>query len=647
MMKNEIANKLCNKPLELSLEDCHKTKGKQNPLCRTYRTCRICEKSDEQIEYIRSSTSGCVFLNACPGSGKTEVVGLKAAFEISQWKNPVGGIAVLTFTNNAAKEIEERLKQFSGFNRVGFPHYVGTIDSWLHGYIAQPFSYLLTGFEGRDGDKSLRLVDKDSTAQFLNAYSTEWQYAQTGTVKANQFHYCPEREEFVFRSGNQGVDTARGGIELADWQWKDLKSAKRKFLKGGFANQEDVEWLCFEILERHDYLAKDFSKRFPCLLIDEAQDLSPIQLRVIDHFVRNGSSVHFIGDVNQAIYEFKDVLPDKVTSFASLKGFTELSLSQNFRSCKGISDLCFELVSTPVKPNAKHQTKITDPCVCVLYDPSRIGELQTWYCSYLTECGLKECNSAIVARGWATISKLRSETNKLKPNYQVNLAQSLLYWGAGDGVLLEEALLSFGKFLSHKIISGRVSAAFLFCPEEVKSKVTWRLFLSDCIQDLCALDGVLDFDKVWSKWMGTVKKSVAQVILQNALKYEIGVNVFNLEELKLVAPRGYAAQNVRDSVYIENVSNGSIKLTTIHSVKGATLDSVMLVSAPTKQGKTKDGHWEYWLSDVKSEAARMCYVASSRPTDLLVWAVAKPRKQSDRRHLEERMEQLGFSVCEL
>lgn len=646
-MKNKIANKLCNKPLELSLEDCHKTKGKQNPLCRSYRTCRICEKSDEQIEYVLSPIFDCVFLNACPGSGKTEVVGLKAAFEISQWKNPVGGIAVLTFTNNAAKEIEERLKQFSGFNRVGFPHYVGTIDSWLHGYIAQPFSWLLTGFTGIDGDKSLRLVDKESEAKFLNAYSTEYPYAQTGKVKANQFHYCPERENFVFRSGDQGVDTAREKLEWVGLRLSDLKKTKRKFLKHGYANQEDVEWLCFEILEKHNFLARDLSRRFPCLLIDEAQDLSPIQLRVIEHFLSNGSSVHFIGDVNQAIYEFKDVLPEKVISFSNSNGFVELNLSQNFRSCKNISDLCFELVSTSVKPNAKHQTEIAEPCVCVLYAPNRIGELQSWYSSYLAECGLEKCKSAIVARGWATVSKLRSETNKLKPNYQANLAQALAYWGVKDNALLEEALSVFGKFLSRKVVTGRVYSASLYCPEEVKSKVKWRLFLSDCLQDLCAINGVLDFDKTWSKWIGHTKKSIGQVILQNALKHEIDVKIFKLDTLRLIAPKGYASKKVGDFVRIEAVSKESIKLTTIHSVKGATLDSVMVVSAPTKHGKTKDGHWEYWLSDNNSEAARMCYVASSRPTDLLVWAVARPSKPSDRARLEEQMEQLGFSICEL
>ena len=51
--------------------------------------------------------------------------------------------------------------------------------------------------------------------------------------------------------------------------------------------------------------------------------------------------------------------------------------------------------------------------------------------------------------------------------------------------------------------------------------------------------------------------------------------------------------------------------------------NLMLVSAPGKSGNSNDNHWDYWLEDTTSEAARLAYVASSRPKHLLVWAVPK------------------------
>ncbi len=50
----------------------------------------LLKQSDEQLKYVLSSIDDSTFLNACPGSGKTEVVGLKAAYEFSRWEKNAG-----------------------------------------------------------------------------------------------------------------------------------------------------------------------------------------------------------------------------------------------------------------------------------------------------------------------------------------------------------------------------------------------------------------------------------------------------------------------------------------------------------------------------------------------------------------------------
>ena len=109
-----------------------------------------------------------IYLKACPGSGKTEVVGLKSAYEIKRWDREAGGIAVLTFTNNAADVISERASQFAGIDKIKYPHFIGTCDRWLHGYIAHPFGNLITKHKAIDGDYSIRLVENRSCNGFLN-----------------------------------------------------------------------------------------------------------------------------------------------------------------------------------------------------------------------------------------------------------------------------------------------------------------------------------------------------------------------------------------------------------------------------------------------------------------------------------------------
>jgi len=150
-----IANAVCNKPKSVDMKEC--LARKPSPICREYGKCRIHEKTQDQLSYVTHPLKQNVFLSACPGSGKTEVVGLKAAYEIRQWEQRFYGIAVLTFTNNATDVIRDRITQFIGINAIGFPHYVGTIDSWLHRYIAHPFAHRVTGFLGIDGDHSIRI----------------------------------------------------------------------------------------------------------------------------------------------------------------------------------------------------------------------------------------------------------------------------------------------------------------------------------------------------------------------------------------------------------------------------------------------------------------------------------------------------------
>lgn len=61
----------------------HKCNGK----CKLFGLCRIEDKTDEQLSYILAPIDKCIYLEACAGSGKTEVLGKKAAYEISQWQS--------------------------------------------------------------------------------------------------------------------------------------------------------------------------------------------------------------------------------------------------------------------------------------------------------------------------------------------------------------------------------------------------------------------------------------------------------------------------------------------------------------------------------------------------------------------------------
>lgn len=81
------------------------------------------------------------------------------------------------------------------------------------------------------------------------------------------------------------------------------------FLADGFATFEDMNAIAFEVLKRDTRISKLLAVRFPLLLIDECQDLSWIEISILDLLKAAGANLHFVGDLNQSIYEFKDADP--------------------------------------------------------------------------------------------------------------------------------------------------------------------------------------------------------------------------------------------------------------------------------------------------------------------------------------------------
>ena len=98
--------------------------------------------SDRQKD-ILNYTNGCVVVKACPGSGKTYSVAARVSKLLFQREFKHQGIAALSFTNVACDEISEKLIHDFGIkNKIGYPHYLGTIDSFINQYIFMPFGHL-------------------------------------------------------------------------------------------------------------------------------------------------------------------------------------------------------------------------------------------------------------------------------------------------------------------------------------------------------------------------------------------------------------------------------------------------------------------------------------------------------------------------
>lgn len=641
-MVESAACEICGKTPKLPPEECHRSMGRNRPLCNEHDKCRIFEKSEEQLIYVLSPIQN-LFLRACPGCGKTEVVGLKAAYEIKRWNGKPGGIAVLTFTNNATEVIRQRVSQFAGIDKTSYPHFIGTIDSWLHGYVAHPFGYVLTQYEGINGDYSIRVIDASSSAGFLNSFKTRYVVGNTPNVFANQFFFDLETGRFVFASANQKLDNARKSVNLLGWQIRDLQETKQRFLKGGFATYQDIECLCYRILAENTEFAKRLSKRFPFIIVDECQDLSWIQLQILNKMKEQETILNFVGDLHQAIFEFKKVDPQNLEDFVTQKAFSELNLTSNYRSCQPIVDLCQQIVKGTFV-TGEHTSFLEQNCICVFYEINKMSDLTAWFEEYLNQLSIDIKKSVIVTRNWRNVSRLRPAGHSDINSYQKRLAMAIHLWKNGNIQSIDDSLRYLGRFFADKYFDNYSSNSRLYyCPECISSPMKWRIFLSHVLNYCLENDLIKDLSQTWSTWAPYVRTEFGRIsrecfpILEDTLTAQIQPFP-DLDGGSFRVPNKIGTNQVEQTLSVTDAKSSSIRITTIHSVKGETYDAVLVVSASSRQG-TPDGHWTQWLENSKSEAARLSYVASSRPRQLLVWAISQPTIDQ-----KKQIKALGFHI---
>jgi len=587
--------------------------------------------SEEQLDFILHPIDNPCYLKACPGSGKTEVVGIKAAYEIAKWKKKFVGIAVLSFTKNAAKEIADRVKKFGGTNAAQHPHFIGTIDSWLHGYILHPFAHKSTGYKGKDSDKSYRLVDNEEQYDFLSSFKTVFSMIPYKDAWVNDYYFeCTSPVEL--QSQNRYLDLTSVSVPHK----KTLQENKAKFLKAGLATYADAEFLCYYLLKNTPTILENVVKRFPIIVIDECQDLSNNQLEILKLLNQKGAVIHFVGDNNQSIYEFKKVYVEKISAFIADNNLTEKLLTKNFRSNQKIVNVSIGLEkyntgNTPIAVVGNEVERASKSCILWEYTAAEFSQLPQKFIDHLNlinstiqkpESKIEISKSGILARAHATLSGFRSHPTSGLSKIEL-FANGLNCWANNPrtGKDMQNALQQIGKSISMLAYDGNGNHQHQYCPDAY-NQIEWRNQLSDLIVKVTNTStGVYPFASLtWTQWVAKLKP-----FLENYwANFRSPTNDWDSVKAKIKSPNGSATKLVIDTIKAsQNNYSEKIRMTTFHDVKGETLDAVLIVSAKDK--KSKGGHFEQWLSkDVnEKEFVRFAYVASSRPKHLLIWAIPK------------------------
>lgn len=597
---------------------------------------KVREKTEEQLQYILLSINQNVFLEACAGSGKTEVVGMKAAYEINRWNNQIGGLAILTFTNEATETIQKRVNQFLNRSSL-YPHYIGTLTGFIHGYISQSFGSIYIKNNKSETNRSYSLIEKDTSVfnnSWLTKYKFKTQYLTNSGGKldiyAHQVYYDNKIEDFIINLFNTSVSLkeyyeskvyqdfvqALRAEKQQPWllqyeyikdQFKENKAA---FYKDGFANFEDMYHLAYYVLKNNSFVAKQVVRRFPVIIIDECQDLSWVELAILKILDDAGATLHFVGDLNQAIYEFKDADPE--STLEAVATFNCLKLTNNFRSHDSIVKVSTKVASISQKMTGHATCNFVRESVCY-YEYNDIQSLKDKYIKFLKANNIAIKDSTMLVRQQKLKDILGNSQESPHP-----ILEAMHLWNKGVPSNQIQVLELVGQGLQ-KYFGVTKNKRSYYCPVSVDSLYRWRIFLKEYLNLFNEYPELMTFDnKTYGEWYKLFRENAINIInkaYKNLKPYDKEERDFS--KIKIICPSGTAKNNI---ILNSITSKGNYpEINTIHAAKGKEYDSVMVISSERNTGQG-DGHWKKWI-DEKGEGRRIGYVANSRAKYSLVWAV--------------------------
>lgn len=326
-----------------------------------------CSFGEDAIRVIKCWESAEVL--ACPGSGKTTV--LLAKLKILSDKMPIEagrGICVLSHTNVAVNEIKEKLGE-SAQKILGFPNYVGTLQTFVDRYITFPYLKQIVKAPIQVVDRkeyaialhSLINVRYKKLASFLRL-----QYKNTySSIYADIIDFV---SALYADNGDLYIPTSGKPKKLAGSKSDSAKNYKFAtvdlLVEQGMLKYEDCYSYTQKAIEIYgDNLRKILSNRFKYVFVDEYQDCSEMQRNILDNLF-DGTDTIFqkIGDVDQAIYN-----GDENTSVDWCVSEGYLALSNSNRYGQEIADVltklrtdCNSIYSTKGELNIKPTLLVYD-----------------------------------------------------------------------------------------------------------------------------------------------------------------------------------------------------------------------------------------------------------------------------------------------
>ncbi|WP_330356114.1 ATP-dependent DNA helicase UvrD2 [Streptomyces chartreusis] len=303
---------------------------------------------DPEQREVATALHGPVCVLAGAGTGKTRAITHRIAYGVRAGILQPSSVLAVTFTNRAAGEMRGRLRQLGA---------AGVQARTFHSAALRQLQYFwpkaIGGSMPRLVDRKIQLVADAAAAcrirldrNELRDVTAEIEWSKvTQTVPAD---YAPA-------AAKAGREAPRDPAEIAQIYnvYEDLKRDR------SVMDFEDVLLLTVAILQdRHD-IADQVRSQYQHFVVDEYQDVSPLQQRLLELWLGERDNLCVVGDASQTIYSFTGATPDHLLDFRTRHpGATVVKLVRDYRSTPQVVHLANGLLAQASGRAADHRLEL-------------------------------------------------------------------------------------------------------------------------------------------------------------------------------------------------------------------------------------------------------------------------------------------------
>ena len=290
--------------------------------------------NNNQKEAILNSEGPCLIV-AGAGSGKTKVLTTRVVHIIKEKKAWPNQILCVTFTNKAAREMQDRIIGLLSEKTSSLP-WLGTFHSVCAKLLRRHAEAvgLNSNFTIIDQEDQLRLIKNICKAENIDIKKISPKFILS----------------FINQWKNKGLlpknVVAKKGIPLEKAILNVYKFYQERLKILNSCDFGDLILLCVDMFEKNNDILELYLNNFKYILVDEYQDSNFIQSKWLNLLAKKNNNICCVGDDDQSIYSWRGAEIKNFLDFnKTYKNTKIIKLEQNYRSTQNILGAASGLIS--------------------------------------------------------------------------------------------------------------------------------------------------------------------------------------------------------------------------------------------------------------------------------------------------------------